>query len=92
MYVIREEGSNYHKIGRSKDPVRRMGALQTGNPRRLELVELWEVPDPPETERLLHETYDHVRVRIPGQNPGEWFRLRNEDVEDLVQEMANLRT
>ena len=49
IYVLREgTGTGYYKIGRSDDPERRRGELQTGNPRRLHFFcnpNYWQVND-----------------------------------------------
>ena len=53
------------KIGRSKDPQKRLKQLQTGNPNRLKLIASfdglgWQ-------EKLIHERLKSYRLK------GEWF-------------------
>jgi len=57
------------KFGFSREPVRRLRALQTGSSDQLFLVESVAVPEDRvrEYERLLHREFAHLRTR------GEWF-------------------
>lgn len=63
------------KFGFSRDPERRVRALQTGSSEELVLLESIPVPEGGvrEYERLLHSEFAHLRSR------GEWFRISGED-------------
>ncbi|MFL0912641.1 GIY-YIG nuclease family protein [Vibrio parahaemolyticus] len=65
------------KIGISKDPVKRLKALQTGNSRRLALMGWIDSGSDRELERQLHQKYREQRVI------GEWFEINHEVVLDL---------
>lgn len=65
VYVIQPEGDSPIKIGRAVDVRKRLAGLQTGNPRRLQL--LYVVPGDNELEWQLH-----YRLR-PSRLTGEWF-------------------
>ena len=70
IYFIRAKGTNYVKIGYSKDDYgvsQRLTALQTGNWHELELMFCFKGEF--EEENFLHKFYDKYRVR------GEWFDL-----------------
>ena len=77
VYFIGEDEDGPIKIGSAKDPILRLRALQTGNPRRLQ-VEYVLIGGAP-LERLLHELWEPFAVRSKrGQKvdalPGtEWF-------------------
>lgn len=58
---------SYVKIGYSKNPEARLGALQTASPERLDLMGY--IPGNPSTERQFHELFGHLRRK------GEWFAL-----------------
>ena len=77
IYFIREEGSNYVKIGSSCNPERRIEDIQTSNPRKLELVRMIDGGDRAET--ILHSIFKKDRVR------GEWFRISKE-LEQFMNE------
>lgn len=63
------------KFGFSREPSRRLRALQTGSADPLFLVESVSVGDADvrEMERVLHREFGHLRVR------GEWFNCSPED-------------
>lgn len=70
VYLIRENGTPFVKIGVAKDPANRLRSVQTGNPRQLFLVSTIRCASEKaafETEAKLHTRYDHVSVC------GEWF-------------------
>jgi hypothetical protein len=68
VYVIGREGLDSVKIGVTRgDPARRLAALQTGHPARLEI--LLAVPGGRDLEAWLHRTYAASR------REGEWFNL-----------------
>ena len=54
------------KIGTSVNPIPRLKSLQTGNPRKLEI--LATMIGGRDTEKSLHDQFSHLRVS------GEWFR------------------
>ena len=65
LYIIQSDLTGMIKIGRSKDPVKRLRQLQTGNPNKLKLIasfdgEGWK-------EKILHERLEKFRLE------GEWF-------------------
>jgi hypothetical protein len=72
VYFIRETGDDGHiKIGTTAgSPHVRLRALQTANPRPLEL--LGAIPGDASVERKLHERFSHLRLA------GEWFRSSQE--------------
>ena len=65
LYFIQSDFTGMIKIGRSKDPQKRLKQLQTGNPNKLKLIaefkgEGWK-------EKILHERLEKYRLE------GEWF-------------------
>lgn len=79
VYFIGEEDDGPVKVGLAKDPVARLRAMQTGNPRRLriERVLLGDM----RMEKLLHELWEPFAIVAPHRRakpeaaPGtEWFR------------------
>jgi hypothetical protein len=74
LYCIADNNGSV-KFGFSKDPDRRVRALQTGCADELVLLETISVPEDSvqEYERLLHSEFAHLRTR------GEWFAISGED-------------
>jgi hypothetical protein len=66
VYFIREADGGRFKIGHSKDPRGRRSALQTGNPRVLQVVAT--LPGGARAERALHRRFGRLL------ETGEWFR------------------
>ena len=65
LYIIQSDVTGMIKVGRSKDPQKRLKQLQTGNPNKLKLIasfkgEGWK-------EKTLHERLRRYRLE------GEWF-------------------
>lgn len=77
LYAIRQEGTNYVKLGFSKKPWARMATLQTGNPTRLLLVwtEKCLSHEVSAKETLLHKKMSRFQLR------GEWFDVPMDDHE-----------
>ena len=65
VYLVQECGSHLVKIGYSKDPYGRLPYLQLGNPRRLEIVAVFDGGR--SLERSLHREFEKYAVG------GEWF-------------------
>lgn len=70
VYFIRESDGEYIKIGVTKDIEYRINALQTGNPRKLEVVALIQFENVQLAymhEKKLHALFSDIR------RCGEWF-------------------
>lgn len=63
IYFIRD--AEFVKIGFSDDPNKRLAALQTANPRRLEILGVF--PGGEEDEKRLHSAFEQFHIR------NEWF-------------------
>ena len=65
LYIIQSDVTGMIKIGRSKNPQKRLKQLQTGNPNKLKIIaefkgEGWK-------EKIIHERLRMYRLE------GEWF-------------------
>lgn len=76
VYFIHQEerGQWLMKIGRATDITRRLGQLQTGNPKQLALAGWIEAADDARMEKALHRKYAGANVG------GEWFALQPADI------------
>lgn len=78
VYFLKEVDGVHIKIGTADDPYKRIGQLQTGNPRQLIIV---ATIDGDETkERELHRKFASQRI---GQT--EWFNLSQDDLDNLTK-------
>lgn len=69
VYAIQEIDTGNIKFGISRDPLKRLSALQTGNSSQLELVACRKAENRFEDERALHADASEYRLR------GEWFSM-----------------
>lgn len=69
IYII-TNGEDY-KVGVSKNPNKRLKQLQTGNPKKLEIVSLFEVPS-----EIVYamEREAHKAIQSKYAKSGEWFK------------------
>ncbi|MFS0688988.1 GIY-YIG nuclease family protein [Sporosarcina sp. 179-K 8C2 HS] len=75
VYVIQEEGNGLIKIGKAKDPMKRIpNGLGAKNPYRLKVVHLIPTNFDRQVEGWLHRHFEKKRMN------GEWFRLSAEDL------------
>ena len=79
-YLMFDERTKYHKIGKSQDPKYREKTLQSDNPL---VVLVWKIKG--DIEKQLHQRYDNKRVR------GEWFNLSENEIENIknIDDMIN---
>ena len=80
IYVIRAIGSQYVKIGRAADPIRRMRELQVSMPMKLVLASVADWPN--YYERRIHNSLRKHHVR------GEWFMMC-EEIFILINKMQD---
>lgn len=74
IYLMRDDHTQYIKIGRSKNPTARERTLQAESP-SIALISCW-ASDTAE-EKILHKMFAHKRKR------GEWFALDDDDVSHI---------
>lgn len=67
VYFIRAANSGLIKIGRAKDPQRRLAALRTGSADVLTVLKIVATDDARQLERDLHRRF------APWRQHGEWF-------------------
>lgn len=65
LYIIQSSMTGMIKIGRSKNPEKRLKQLQTGNPNKLKLIA--EFKNQGWKEKIIHEKLRLFRLK------GEWF-------------------
>ncbi|KAA2237697.1 GIY-YIG nuclease family protein [Salinarimonas soli] len=82
VYVVAEQAHPMPlKIGVARHPLWRLHDLQSGNPRRLELLAAWEVG----TDRAF-AIERHVKEQLAGRKVlGEWFMAGLSEVEALIE-------
>lgn len=85
LYIIKEEKTNYYKIGiTTKTVYKRLQELQTGNPRVLKHIAYFNVSNARKTEKLIHSILAKYHVHL------EWFELPDFEVLGLIQYVENM--
>ena len=74
VYLMRNNATGKHKIGRSKTPKYRENTLQSQEP---DVELLFSCHESIISEKRLHEMYAHKRIR------GEWFDLDKKDISNI---------
>jgi hypothetical protein len=75
LYFLVNSTRKLVKIGRSRNPTRRVADLQSSSPHKLKLAKVF--PAPAHAEGYFHKKFKHLRVR------GEWFKVGKEILEAL---------
>jgi Meiotically up-regulated gene 113 len=83
VYLIRQVGTNYYKIGITANLNKRLKQLQTGSANQLEIFHSIEVTNRKEVEKVLHLKYKQCQVR----RNGEWFKFSGWQVREVVKTM-----
>lgn len=82
LYFIREVGTTHYKIGISSNVEKRLGALQSANSNKLEIVCVIKYGEL--FERRLHDLFEDRNIH------GEWFDLRVEDFFQVFSYMYEI--
>ncbi len=83
VYIIKESGKGYLKIGVSADPLKRLGNLQIGNPHSLILILQKESSMMKVHEANIHKSLNRFLVR------GEWFCCDEDIAINTVSEITD---
>lgn len=85
VYVVREEYGTV-KIGKTISLLRRFATIDTQIPYKIELLLSIETNDIHSLEAHLHQRFASKRVK------GEWFRLTDQDIKDLLRQYGKIDT
>ena len=87
MYIYILTDGEYHKIGVSKDPRRRVKQLQTASAGSLSIIKTYNVPSKiaRKLEQQLHKMFWQRRKRFNG----EWFNLTQQHLDVIDEWLAN---
>ena len=81
IYLVKAEGTNRYKIGRSKEPLRRYQTLKRQSPYPLKVMEVFYTLDAATDEAHLHSVFAEHRIH------GEWFEFEKaSDIEEFFKE------
>jgi len=89
IYIISD--GELVKIGHSKNPHKRLAQLQTGHPKRLKLIALFEWETKGKiTERIMEGRIHYLLRQFKVRYNGEWFKFSdNEGLIELINRILN---
>ena len=77
--IIFEDNKEIYKIGFTRgDPKKRLKALSTGNPHKMEIVKVFETNFNTRLEANLHQQFKSKKIK------NEWFMLDKDDVSNFI--------
>lgn len=86
VYLIQLEGTDVYKIGFSKNPKQRIKSLQTANPYKLVLIDLYKTKRYTQIEKNLHRRFASYKVDEDEYKlQGEFFQLNVKTVNDFKE-------
>ena len=89
VYILKEENGDYYKIGSTTDYGKRVSDLQTGNPRKLEDVRIYEAADCLQAENLAYNSVTPMYSANLGGGK-EWFHVVGEGpLNNFLQSIHN---
>jgi len=80
VYLLKEDESNYYKIGISKSPHQRIKQLQTGSAGHITLYDEYVSEYASKIEKAFHRKYSIYNVN------GEWFNLTIEHTKTFIKD------
>jgi len=84
IYLINKEDTEEYKIGVSVDPIKRLKTLQTGNSKKLFLINSFKSFFATKIESFLRRKYWTTKQE------GEWHLLKKENVESFLTDCEEL--
>jgi hypothetical protein len=79
IYIIKDNGTGYYKIGMSRNVNQRIKSLNTSTPRGIETVLIFDSSDCVLDENNIHNMFSDKRIS------GEWFELDDKDIEKIKE-------
>lgn len=81
VYLIGDIDEGRYKIGYTiRNVNQRIDEIQTGNPKKLELIKVFETIHYIKVEAWMHRIHGSKRME------GEWFELTDEDIKNFKQD------
>src|SRR5690606_36217138 len=78
IYLIKCDEDSLYKVGKSKNPNKRVNQLQTGNPDKIRIVHQFKTENAGKVEKYFHNRYNHCKKE------GEWFDLDLKEELDFI--------
>lgn len=88
VYLLRQQNSDFYKIGVSGDVVSRIKQLQVGNPHKIEVFKCFEFEydEAYEVEIQAHKNFFKFHIN------GEWFNFNSENLKMALENLSAWET
>lgn len=83
VYLVRQNYTDYYKIGVSTNPKSRIQSLSTASPSGVTAISIVEVHDHYSVEYELHQYYAHKRLN------GEWFEFAPSEIVQVIRHIQS---
>jgi len=81
VYCVGIPDEDRYKIGWTRGSIdKRIAPLQTGNPKKIEVIHLFETDHYLKVESWMHNVHKQKRME------GEWFELTSEDLKNFAND------
>ena len=87
IYVLKEEGTDYYKIGQAKKVMQRRGNLKAGNPRRLILIESYSTYV---NDHIFKKILKKYYIDLGGGT--EWYEIPRKDINNVLRKIKTVCT
>lgn len=74
IYLIKDNVTNYYKIGISDNPNKRLQTLNSSNPNKLQILYTKQMNEAREIEKYLHNEFRKYKIAKK-----EWFKFEEND-------------
>lgn len=91
VYLLNIQGTDFYKIGFSKNPEKRVKELQTASPLKIVLICKYLSKRATRIEKILHRINSSKKINeIEGELNGEWFEFPVNFVINFLNECKNI--
>lgn len=91
IYIISD--GELIKIGHSQNPHLRLAQLQTGNPKKLKLINTFDYkPRGRITERIMERRIHHLLRQFKVRRKGEWYNIPLSEYHTLIYIIESILT
>ena len=85
IYVLKEEGSNYYKIGEAKKVMQRRSNLKAGNPRRLILIDSFSTYV---RDKVFKTILSDYYIDLGGGT--EWYEISPKEINKVLRKIKTV--
>lgn len=85
LYLMKEEGTAYYKVGICNNAKMRLTVMQTANPRRINLMGIRRCNSRTEAQQEERQVHQYLKTKTE-RATGEWYMIEDRDIVDSMKE------